>query len=273
VIRLGITLPSFRDTVEPALAVARAAEDAGVDAVFAYDHLFRRAPDGTRRPALEMFALLGAVAAETSRVAVGSLVARSTLRPAATLAHGFDTVARIAGADRLFVTIGAGDGHSEDENESFGLSFGTMDVRVESLREAVDATRDRGYPVWVGGHARQVRDLAAVHADGWNFWGTGLERFRERATAMRDAAQRPAFVVSWGGLVVLDTDDARAHEKAMRLHASSDVIVGGPATVAAGLQDYLDAGAEFLTVAPIDSSDPANATMFGDLVMPLLRDR
>jgi hypothetical protein len=43
--------------------------------------------------------------------------------------------------------------------------------------------------------------------------------------------------------------------------------------VAAGLQVYVDGGAEFLTVAPIDSSDPANATMFGELVMPLLHDR
>jgi alkanesulfonate monooxygenase SsuD/methylene tetrahydromethanopterin reductase-like flavin-dependent oxidoreductase (luciferase family) len=270
--RVGITLPSFRDTADPALAVARAAEEAGVDAVFAYDHLFRRAADGTRRPALEMFALLGAVAAETSRVAVGSLVARATLRPPATLAHGFDTVARIAGADRLLVTIGAGDGQSEEENESFGLSFGTMDVRVESLRDAVDTTRDRGYPVWVGGHAAVVRDLAAVHADGWNFWGSGIERFRERSTAVRAAAQREPFVVSWGGLVVLAPDDDRARAKAARLHAPSDAIVGGPATMAAGLQEYVDAGAEFLTVAPIDSSDPANATMFGELVMPLLRD-
>ena len=74
--RIGITLPSFRTTAEASLAVAHAAEAAGLDGVFAYDHLFRRTVDGTRRPAIEMFAMLGAVAAETSRIAVGSLVAR-----------------------------------------------------------------------------------------------------------------------------------------------------------------------------------------------------
>ena len=124
VTKLGITLPSFRDRAEPALEVAAAAEAAGLDGVFAYDHLFRIAADGTRRPALELFALLGAVAAETQRIALGSLVARATLRPPATLAHGFDTVARIAGPDRVLATIGAGDGQSKDENESFGLDFG-----------------------------------------------------------------------------------------------------------------------------------------------------
>ena len=96
-VKLGITLPSFRDDPERALEVAAAAEAAGVDGVFLYDHLFRRAADGSRRPALELLAMMGAVAAETRRVAIGSLVARATLRPPAVLASGFDTVLRIAG--------------------------------------------------------------------------------------------------------------------------------------------------------------------------------
>ena len=74
-VRVGITLPSFRDDPEIPIAVAVAAEEAGVDGVFAYDHLFRIAADGHLRPALECTTLLGAVAAETSRVALGTLVA------------------------------------------------------------------------------------------------------------------------------------------------------------------------------------------------------
>jgi len=271
--RVGITLPSFRKTAEPAVAVARAADAAGVDAVFAYDHLFRRAADGSQRPALEMFALLGAIAAETSRVVLGSLVARATLRPPATLAHGFDTVARITGPDRLLATIGAGDSHSAAENESFGLPFGTMADRVDALRDAVVTTRDRGYPVWVGGDAGAVRALAGFHADGWNFWGADLERFRAHAADVRALADRTPFTISWGGLVVLAADDDAAEEKARRLGAAPDVIVGGPARVAAELVAYVDAGAEWLVVAPVDSSDPANAVLVGDVVAPLLRRR
>jgi alkanesulfonate monooxygenase SsuD/methylene tetrahydromethanopterin reductase-like flavin-dependent oxidoreductase (luciferase family) len=270
---LGITLPSFRQRADPAFAVARAAEDAGLDGVFAYDHLFRRAADGTRRPAIEMFALLGAVAAETSRVALGSLVARATLRPPASLAHGFDTVARLAGPDRLLVTIGAGDRHSAEENESFGLSFGTMEVRVDALRDAVVTTRDRGYPVWVGGEHQSVRAIAEADADGWNAWGDDVDTFRTRAAAVRAAAARDPFVVSWGGLVVLAPDDEAAHEKAARLHAGPSVLVGGPATIAAALQGYVDAGADWLMLAPVDSSEPSNATLLGDAVAPRLRPR
>jgi len=270
-VRVGITLPSFRETAGPALAVAAAAEASGVDAVFAYDHLFRVAADGTRRPALEMFALLGAVAASTTSIAVGSLVARATLRPPAVLASGFATVARIAGPDRLLVTIGAGDRESREENESFGLEFGTLGERVEALRDAVDAVRTVGVPVWVGGTHPAVLDVAAGHAHGWNRWGYGLERFAEQAAGIRAAATHTAFAVSWGGLVVLDDDDASATDKAERLDASPGTIVGGPDTVARALRGYVDGGADWVIVGPVDSSDPDNARRLGEELAPRLR--
>jgi alkanesulfonate monooxygenase SsuD/methylene tetrahydromethanopterin reductase-like flavin-dependent oxidoreductase (luciferase family) len=268
---LGITLPSFRRTAGPALAVAHAAEAAGLDGAFAYDHLFRSAADGSRRPAIELFSLLGAVAAETERIALGSFVARATLRPPAVLAHGFDTVARIAGVDRLRVTVGAGDHQSRAENESFGLPFGTMQERVDALRAAVVATRDRGYPVWVGGRAGDVLEIATRHSDGWNWWGAGVDAFRDRAAQIREAAAREPFTISWGGLVVLAEDDADADAKARRMGAGLGVIVGGPERVADALRAFVDAGADWLVIGPVDSSDPDNATLLGERVAPLLR--
>ena len=268
--RVGITLPSFRDRAEPAIDVARAADVAGLDAVFAYDHLFRRAADGTRRPAIEMFALLGAVAAETSRVGVGSLVARVSLRPAAMLAHGFDTVARIVGEERLFVALGAGDRQSAEENERYGLPFGTMADRLDVLEEGVLAGRDRGYPVWVGGHAAAVRSLAAETADGWNSWGTSVERFSSLVAPVLGGARRTPFTISWGGLVVIADDDAAARAKADRLGAAPTTIVGGPERVAEALRAYADAGAEWVVCGPVDSSDPENAALLGERVAPLL---
>jgi len=270
-IRLGVTLPSFRDDVTPALTVAAAAEAAGLDGVFAYDHLFRRARDGGRRPALELLTLMGAVVAETRRIAVGSLVARATLRPPAVLAHGFDTVARIAGRERVIATIGAGDEESRDENESFGLPFGTVAERVDALRRAVEASRDRGYPVWVGGRDPVVRELAAAHADGWNRWGLGENAFREQAAHLRLVAARQPFTISWSGLVVLGTDERDATAKAKRLAAGPDAIVGGPGRVAEEFRLYADAGADWIIVGPVDSSDPENATALGESVLPLLR--
>jgi len=270
-VKLGLTLPSFRDDPTPAIEMARIAEQSGLDGVFAYDHLFRRATDGRQRPALELLTLLGAVAAETSRITLGSLVARATLRPAATLASGLDTLARIAGRDRLIVAIGAGDEESREENESFGLGFGTVEDRVVALRDAVDAARDQGFPVWVGGIDRPVREVAAAHADGWNRWGGGVDRFRAQGDALRVAAARTPFTLSWGGLIVLDGDAAAARAKAERLSASTDAIVGGPELVAGALRAYRDAGAEWLIVGPVDSSNPYNAQLLGEEVLPRLR--
>jgi alkanesulfonate monooxygenase SsuD/methylene tetrahydromethanopterin reductase-like flavin-dependent oxidoreductase (luciferase family) len=270
-VKVGITLPSFREELGPSLAVTAAAEASGLDGVFAYDHLFRRDRDGNRRPALEMFALLGAIASASNRIAIGSLVARATLRPYAKLANGFDSLARIVGPDRLLVAVGAGDTQSREENESFGLDFGTVAERVAALRDAVDALRDRGYPVWVGGSDPAVREVAAAHADGWNRWGAGLERFREQATNLRMAAARSPFTVSWGGLVVLADDDEAAAAKAERLGAGDHVIVGGPELIASALRAYADAGAEWLMIGPIDSSDPDNARILGEEILPRLR--
>jgi alkanesulfonate monooxygenase SsuD/methylene tetrahydromethanopterin reductase-like flavin-dependent oxidoreductase (luciferase family) len=269
--KLGLTLPSFRSSAEHALEVARVADAAGIDGVFAYDHLFRRTHDsGALRPAIEMFALLGAVAAETTRVALGSLVARVSLRPAAMLAHGFDTIARIVGPERLVVTLGAGDHQSREENERYGLPFGTMADRVGALRDCVLVGRDRGYPVWVGGHAAEVRGLGAAEADGWNAWGAPLDRFTRWAAAATGGARREPFTVSWGGLVVVAADDAAARDKAARLRARPGTIVGGPERVAEALRAYAEGGAEWVIAGPVDSSDPENASLLGERVAPLL---
>jgi alkanesulfonate monooxygenase SsuD/methylene tetrahydromethanopterin reductase-like flavin-dependent oxidoreductase (luciferase family) len=270
-VKVGITLPSFRDDPEIPIAVAVAAEAAGVDGVFAYDHLFRVAADGRMRPALECTTLLGAVAAETSRVALGTLVARATLRPPATLAVALDTIQRVSGG-RLVAAIGAGDSESRVENESYGLGFGGQAERVAALDATVTTLGGRGYPVWVGGSAAHIGEVAA-HTDGWNRWGADPTRFAseaERVRSLAAAAGRDpdALTLSWGGLVVLDTTDERADEKASRLGAGASVLVGGPQRVADRLRAYADLGAEWVIIGPIDSSDPENASRLGDLVIP-----
>jgi alkanesulfonate monooxygenase SsuD/methylene tetrahydromethanopterin reductase-like flavin-dependent oxidoreductase (luciferase family) len=262
----GITLPSFRDSPEPAIEVARRAEAAGLDAVFAFDHLFRSGASG-RRPAIEGFTLLGAVAAETERVALGPLVARATLRPRATLAHILDTLNRVSNR-RLIAALGAGDHESRDENETFGLDFGSMADRIDALDETVTATMGRGYPVWVGGHSAPVRVVAA-RSDGWNRWGGDAARFAAQASEVRERAQGP-FVVSWGGLVVLGETDAAAQQKQARLDPPPAAIVGGPERVAERLREYIVAGADWLIVGPVDSADLDNPAIMGERVVPLL---
>ncbi|HEX4491370.1 MAG TPA: LLM class flavin-dependent oxidoreductase [Acidimicrobiia bacterium] len=265
--KLAITLPSFRESPDPAIEVARAAEAAGLDAAFVFDHLFR-ARGEARRPAIEGFTLLGALAVETTRIALGPFVARATLHPPATLAHTLDTVQRVSNG-RLIAGLGAGDHESAAENETFGLEFGSMADRVRALADAITATSGRGYPVWVGGTSAAVRTVAAG-SEGWNRWGGPVERFARQATGVRAQAARP-ITVSWGGLVVVGEDDAAAARKADRLQPSADTIVGGPERVAEQFRAYVDAGAEWIVAGPVDSGDPENATILGERVAALLR--
>jgi alkanesulfonate monooxygenase SsuD/methylene tetrahydromethanopterin reductase-like flavin-dependent oxidoreductase (luciferase family) len=273
-VRVALTLPSFVEDPEVPIGVATAAEAAGVHGVFVYDHLFRTGGDGNLRPAVECTALLGAIAAETRRIAIGTLVARATLRPPATLAAALDSAARIAGP-RLLVGIGAGDEESRPEMETFGLPFGDEADRVMALRAALRVVRGRGYPIWVGGRARHIGLVAAEGADGWNRWGATPETFaRELGEIMglcdRLGTEPEKFVPSWGGLVVLGRDERDAESKRARLNPRPGVMVGGPEQIAERLRPYLDAGARWLMLGPVDSSDPDNASIIGELLLPNL---
>lgn len=256
-VRVALTLPSFRDDPVTALDVARAADVVELDAVFAYEHLFRVARDGSRRPAQDAWALLGAVAAETRHVRVGTLVARATLRPPAVLAHAFATVARVS-AGRLIAVLGAGDSESRAENEEFGLAFGTLAERVAALGDALDHLAVAPFPVWIGGTHPRVLALAA-RATGWNRWAGSAEEFGAAAAIVR--AANPTATLTWGGLTVLAATDDAARAKAHRLAAGPETVVGSPTTVATDLARYVDAGAEWIVLGPIDSSDPANAEL------------
>lgn len=267
-VRVGLTLPSFVEDPDIPIAVARAAEAAGIDGVFAYDHLWRGDPP-RRRPALECFTLLGAVGAETSRVSIGSLVARATLRPPATLAHAFTTLRRIAGS-RVIAGIGSGDSQSRAENEAFGLRFGTMAERVAALHDAVRAVRADAHEIWVGGRAAQVREIVAI-ADGWNAWGANPGAYAAEVELVRELA--PNAVVTWGGLVALGADDHAARDKANGRSASAGTLVGSPASVAQLLQPYVELGARWLVLGPIDSSELANAQLVGAVAERLRQEQ
>jgi alkanesulfonate monooxygenase SsuD/methylene tetrahydromethanopterin reductase-like flavin-dependent oxidoreductase (luciferase family) len=262
-VRVGLTLPQFQRDPEVVVAVARAADAAGVDGVFVYDHVFRIGRAGERRPALEMSAVLGLVAAETTRVRIGTLVARATLRPTATLVSILDAAHRLS-AGRLVAGLGSGDAESRPEHEAYGIPFSPLAARIACLEATALAARGRGYPVWLGGQHPRVLDVAGRVADGWNRWAADAADFAGELAQVRAAAaaaDRPEPVATWGGVVLLAPTDAEADARAEALGAGPHVVVGSPATVAERLHDRVEAGARWLVLAPLDASDPAGAEL------------
>ena len=178
-VRIGISLPQFRHDAEPAIEVARRAEAGGLDGVFVFDHLW---PIGQRmRPALHSTTLLGALAAETERVVLGTLVARVGLVPDAVLVHSLVTLHRMTGG-RFIAALGTGDSLNREENDAYGVPFAPVADRVASVVDCCRRLRAAGVTTWIGGRSPAVR-MAAANADGWNGWGTDVATWPTRPPA------------------------------------------------------------------------------------------
>ncbi len=186
--KVGVTLPQFRPRSEPALAAARAAEEAGLDGVFVFDHVW--AIGNPDRPARNAWPLLGAIAAETERVHVGPLVARVSLLANAVLVHNLETLHRMAG-DRLIAGLGTGDRLSAAENEAVDVPYPPASARIRDLATVASGLRELGITTWVGGLSAEVHAVAVAQADALNLWGVDPERL----ASIGDVA------VTWGGPV------------------------------------------------------------------------
>ncbi len=266
-VRLGLTLPTFVEDPEVLVAVARAAERSGVDGVFTFDHLYRIGSDAGG-PSLALEPVLGALAVETERIALGSLVARAGVRHAATLAASFDSLERLA-PGRVIAGVGSGDRLSDPEQEMFGLPTGGMALRVGALERTIETLHGRGYPVWVGGRSEPILATVAGLADGWNGWGLSPDAFAREVQRLRAACaaadRREGEVVpTWAGLVELRED--RWDEARRR----PDVLAGPFESMAATLRRIVDAGARWLVLAPVAPGREENAAIVSEVIRPLL---
>src|SRR5260221_6717599 len=117
--KLGITLgigegslqgrtPTFRDIQ----AAAQAAEQAGFDSLWVADHLIYRFPGQEEEGTWEAFTMLSALAAVTTRVTLGPLVACTAFCSPALLSQMADTLYVISGG-RSFLGLCAGLCHAQ----------------------------------------------------------------------------------------------------------------------------------------------------------------
>jgi len=189
-VKVGITLPQFRDEADTALAAARRAEAFGIDGVFVFDHLWPMGQPG--RPALSMGPLLGALAASTSTIHLGTLVARIGLLPDEVLLDVLCGVDALSGG-RLVAGIGTGDKLSREENEAYGIPFEHALIRRERLESVATAVAGTGIPVWVGGGRPEMVSVARAAGAAVNVWQVGADQV---APLVAQGVE-----VTWGGPV------------------------------------------------------------------------
>jgi len=202
---LGLNLPYVEGSmngVSPRwvdiLAMARAAESVGFDAIWVSDHVGFGDPDGHWSGAWESWTLLSALAASTTRVRLGTYVLAMPFRNPALLAKMAETLDEVSGGR---VILGIGAGWNEVEFASYGLSFddrfarfddalriitsmlrtgrSTHDgrtIRTRAARLEPRGPRTDGLPVMVGATGPRMLRLTAEMADQWN---GGMRRLDE----------------------------------------------------------------------------------------------
>ena len=182
----------------------RRLDQAGVDWISVWDHLYEAPPAGGTVDHFEALSTLGALAADTSRARIGCLVFCVLYRNPGMLAKAATTLDHISGGR---FELGLGAGWHEPEAEAFGYDFPPVGRRLDQLEEAfvvirsllteartthegehfrtVDASclpapvQER-LPIWVGGTGeKRTLRIAAQHADGWNAAYIGADRYAE----------------------------------------------------------------------------------------------
>ena len=164
------------------------------------------------------------------------------------------------------------------EMETFGLPFGTEADRVMALRRhgprrartAATRSGSAGGPATSGSSRPRAPTAGTGGARAPEVFARELGEVQRLVERLGRAPSR--FTPSWGGLVRARRDRGRRRGEARRgSNPAPNVLVGGPERVAEQLRAVprrrRRAGS---SLGPIDSSDPENAAILGELVLPLL---
>ena len=185
-------------------AGAVAAEAAGFDGVWLYDHLSGSVHGESR--VLECWTTLTAIAASVPRIAIGPLVLNAANRDPGLLGVMSATLQEVSGG-RLLLGIGAGGGRETPyaaEQEVLGRSVPDAAARRRMVEDVVGRVRtvwsgrvgpvggflrpEPAPPVVIGGFGPKMAELAGRVGDGMN--APGGPRFAELVRIAREAHER-----------------------------------------------------------------------------------
>ena len=288
-------------------AVALAAEELGFDAFFRSDHYLAMGGGSGLPGPTDSWATLAALAVETSRIRLGTLVSAATFRLPGPLAI---TVAQVDQMSGGRVEFGVGTGWFEAEHTAYGIPFPPLGERFDRLEEQLaiitglwgtdvgqtfsfegrhyqltdspglpkPAQRPRP-PVLLGGAgARRTPRLAARFADEFNVpfrtvpeSAAAFERVRAACEA---AGRHPASMTySVAQTVCCGKDEAEFRRRATAIGREPDAmretgVAGTPGEVAAKIAEFAQIGAERVYLQVLDLGDLDHLELIASDVAP-----
>lgn len=308
-IKFGIQTGQQDVRYQDLVAIWKEAESLGFDSAWNFDHFIpiRGDRDG---PCLEAWTTLAALAAETSRIRIGTLVNGNTYRNPALLAKMATTVDHISNG-RLELGLGAA--WFEPEHRAYGFPFFTARERAERLDEALQVItklwgddhpsfNGRYYwlheapfspknvqqphpPIVIGGQGKQwIMPLVARYANAWNVpIGVTPKGIEARREIIRNECARigrtPCDIEVQVFLVLYSITDVPFAGGAIRLGArliedkrvAQSILVGSSAQIADQIRTYVNAGATHIIMNIQPPYDPALLRRFAAEVMPQFR--
>lgn len=305
-IRLGLQIPNFsygtgiEQLFPTVIAQAQEAEAAGFDSVFVMDHFYQLPGLGTPdQPMLEAYTALGALAAATERVQLGTLVTGNTYRNPTLLAKAITTLDVISQGRAI---LGIGTGWFELEHDSLGYDFGTFTDRFNRLgealqiilpmlegerptfsgkyyktQEAMAEPRFRDHiPLMIGGSGeKKTIPLAAKHFDHLNIIA-GFDELPRKLQVVKENCEkidRDPATLETSMLVVAIIGEGITAEFIPE-DFRQQAVFGSPEQVAEQVKEkVLDAGVDGVILSPVTSIDgyhPGGVTAVGELLKPLL---
>jgi F420-dependent oxidoreductase-like protein len=304
------TEPQLGATYEDQLAVAREAEALGFDAFFRSDHYLTMGAGSGEPGPTDSWVTLGALARETERIRLGTMVTAGTFRHPGPLAIAVAQVDAMSGGR---VELGLGSGWYEQEHAAYGIPFPSLGERFERLEEQLaivtglwetpDGERfsydGKHYrladspalpkpvqkprpPVIVGGWGQtRTPRLAARYADEFNVpFAPRPDVFAGRAEPVRavcEAMGRDPASLIWSAAVtvVCGEDEAAYARRATAIGREpgdlrSNAVGGTVAEVTDKLAGFVEAGAQRLYLQVLDLHDLDHLRLLAAGVAPAL---
>lgn len=198
-----MTEPQQGLSYDEILALARTAEEAGLEAFFRSDH-YASFPGRSGLQTTDAWATLAGLARETTTIRLGTLVSPVTFRIPGNLAKVIQTVDEMSGGR---IEAGFGAGWNDEEHAQLGIPFPPLSDRYDMLAE----------------------ELALIHGlwtedDGWSMEGEHwqVQGARRHGEIARGGRRHPHIILGGKGMPRMAELVARYGDEFNLLSASPD---------------------------------------------------
>jgi alkanesulfonate monooxygenase SsuD/methylene tetrahydromethanopterin reductase-like flavin-dependent oxidoreductase (luciferase family) len=256
-------------------------------------------------PVLECWTMLSSLAPITRRIRLGAILVNSYRTPPSLLAKMVSTLDIIS---RGRLEFGLSAGWYRREFEAYGFDFLKASARVEMMEESIKIIKmmlienspvsfsgkyfkvngaicnpkpiQRPYPpLWIGGSGKRTIEIAAKHANGWNYGLCSYEEYVAKLSVLKNCCELvnrdyQNIMKGWQGLIIIGKHEEDVQIKISDLQSKKRIendglskisVVGTTEQVQTEISKYISIGVNYFTVS---FPDLESLELFAERIMP-----